>query len=52
MRFVRRVARIGENSNSYRLLVISWSEGDHKEDKDVDGLLILRLILERKFEEL
>jgi hypothetical protein len=42
------VARMGEKRNAYRILV--WKarrkERDHLEDQDVDGLTILKWILE------
>jgi hypothetical protein len=46
MRWAGHVARMGEKMNIYRILV-GTPEGDHYEDLDVDGRIILERILER-----
>jgi hypothetical protein len=38
---------MGEKRNAYRILVGKPKEGDHYEDLDVGGRIILRWILER-----
>jgi hypothetical protein len=47
MRCVCHVARIREKRNAYRLLVGKPEGSNHWEDQDVDGRIILELILER-----
>jgi hypothetical protein len=46
MRWVGRVGRMGEKRRAYRLLVESQKEGDHWEDQDVGGWIIIGRILE------
>jgi hypothetical protein len=49
MKWVGHVARMGEDSGVYRVLVGSMRERGHWRDKDVDGRIILRRIF-RKLE--
>jgi hypothetical protein len=47
MRWAGHVARMGEKRNAYRYWWKSQREGDHLEDQDVGGWIILGWILER-----
>jgi hypothetical protein len=42
MRWAGYVVPIGEKRNAYRILRESQKEGDHQEDLDVGGRIILR----------
>jgi hypothetical protein len=46
MRRAGHVARIGEKGNTYRILVESQKERNHKEDQDGSGWIILKWIIE------
>jgi hypothetical protein len=47
MRWAGNVTRMGEKMNAYRILRGSHKERDNKEDLDVGGTVILKLILEK-----
>ena len=44
MRWAGNVARIGDRRGAYRVLVGELREGDHLEDLDVGGRIILKLV--------
>ena len=37
----------GQNRNAYRYLVENLSEGDHLEDLNIDGRIILKCVLKK-----
>jgi hypothetical protein len=47
MRWAGLVARVGETRGACRVLVGNLREGDHLEDPDVNGRIILKWIFER-----
>jgi len=45
MRWVGHVARMGDRSDAYRVLVADLRDRDHLEDLGLDGRIILKWIL-------
>jgi hypothetical protein len=46
---VDHIAQIKENINSYKILVGTPSKRDHMKDLNVDGKIILKQILKKKY---
>jgi len=42
MRWAGHVARVGEGRGEYKFSVVKLKEGDHLEEVDVDGIIILK----------